>query len=239
MKHSKILGVFGLLLAVSVVLPLTVWAAGELLPRHVMPGGGGAMLTGDNLVLHGALGQPVAGPASNASYRLCSGFWCGGVPEIVVPDKYIVYLPLVIRNWPLLDHYLVDSPNECPALGVQFLPHKYYDDFTDPPSAGMERDYDWYSFVAREGATYAIQTSDLGPHADTIMYLDNDCSFVITDKTTFIADNDDRVSGDNSSYIEWTATAPGTYYIRLETRNPDPLPPTPVNNYTFTIEEIP
>ena len=73
-----------------------VLAAAEVLPRSAISGGGSTGLAADGHILHGALGQSVAGAVSNADYHLCSGFWCGegsGVPTI-----HWLYLPLVVRN---------------------------------------------------------------------------------------------------------------------------------------------
>ena len=217
MKHSKIFGVFGLLLAISIVLPLTVWAAGELLPRHVIPGGGGARLTGGDLVLHGALGQPVAGPASNASYRLCSGFWCGGVPEIVVPDKYIVYLPLVVRNYP------PETSNVCPGKPIE-LNRPYYESI-DPVN-----DEDWFTFHAEAGANYRIETGELGTNIDTYMkLLGSDC-------VSELADNDDiSFPGNVASRINWQATETGDYHVWIIHNQSSSRPYGSDNHYTFQI----
>ncbi|HNT78868.1 MAG TPA: PPC domain-containing protein [Anaerolineae bacterium] len=220
MKHSKILGVFGLLLAISIGLPLTVWAAGELLPRHVIPGGGGARLTGGDLVLHGALGQPVAGPASNASYRLCSGFWCGGVPEIVVPDKYIVYLPLVVRNYP------PETSNVCPGKPIE-LNRPYYEHI-DPAD-----DYDWFSFEATAGANYIIETSELGANVDTRIGLhDVNCGGEL-------ATNDDfNYPASLASRIEWQAPASGIYHVWVKHSTAE-IAHGSDNKYTLTISVNP
>ncbi len=72
-------------------------AAGELLPRSQVSGGGGAVASG-GLALHTAVGQPAAGAVTMAGATLCSGFWCGlGAPGGPLLGEMRVYLPVVIR----------------------------------------------------------------------------------------------------------------------------------------------
>jgi len=74
-------------------------------------------------------------------------------------------------------------------------------------------DEDWVTLVAQQGRTYKIQTSNLGPTADTYLYLYG------SDGTTLLASNDD-FNGTLASQIEWTAPADGTYYIQVKQWNP-------------------
>jgi len=212
MKH--ILRFLGLFLVIGVVLTITVWAAGELLPRHVTSSGGGTQLTGGGYVLHGALGQPVAGTVGSSSYRLCSGFWCGGVPEIV-EDKYSIYLPLVIRN------YSIDDT--CPGRGPLVLGRPYRE------RIDYEKDEDWFFFEATAGVDYTIQTSELGANVDTVLELyDVNCG-------RRLADNDDINYPENlASRIEWQAPSNGAYHIKIyhSTRE---IAYGPDNKYTLTI----
>jgi hypothetical protein len=65
-------------------------ADGFFIPRSVI-GGGGQPATGTGIVLHGTVGEPIAGNLSLQNpYGLSSGFWW--------PRPYSVYLPLVQRN---------------------------------------------------------------------------------------------------------------------------------------------
>jgi Zn-dependent metalloprotease len=68
-------------------------------------------------------------------------------------------------------------------------------------------DRDWVSFSASANSSYAIETFNLGSRCDTYMYL------YAADGATQLAYNDDY-SG-LASRIAWTATASGTYYIRI------------------------
>lgn len=74
-------------------------------------------------------------------------------------------------------------------------------------------DQDRVKFAAQGGATYTIRTSDLGPSADTYLYLYD------TDGSTLLAANDDY-GGSLASRIEWTSPMTGTYYVLVKHWNP-------------------
>ncbi len=67
-------------------------------------------------------------------------------------------------------------------------------------------DVDWVSFSAIAGTTYTIYTYDLGSQADTVLELYNSSG-------TLLAYNDDYIGW--SSRIVWTATASGTYFVKI------------------------
>jgi Zn-dependent metalloprotease len=69
-------------------------------------------------------------------------------------------------------------------------------------------DQDWVRFSATVGASYVIETFNLGSNGDTYMYLYD------TDGTTIITYDDDGGT-DLASRIEWTALANGTYYVMV------------------------
>ncbi len=75
-------------------------------------------------------------------------------------------------------------------------------------------DQDWVKFTAQGGVTYTIQTSNLGPAADTYLYLYD------TDGSTLLAANDDY-DGSLASHIEWRAPVTGAYYLLVKHWNPD------------------
>jgi murein DD-endopeptidase MepM/ murein hydrolase activator NlpD len=75
-------------------------------------------------------------------------------------------------------------------------------------------DQDWVKFVASGGITYTIQTGNLGPSADTYLYLYD------TGATTLLAANDDY-GGTLASQIEWTAPITNTYYVMVKHWNPN------------------
>lgn len=75
-------------------------------------------------------------------------------------------------------------------------------------------DQDWVTFTAQIEWLYTIQTSNLGPAADTYLYLYD------TDGATLLAANDDY-GGSLASQIEWTAPVSGTYYILVKHWNPN------------------
>ena len=70
-------------------------------------------------------------------------------------------------------------------------------------------DQDWVKFAAISGQMYVLETSSLGPSADTEIVLYG------PDQTTELARNDDYTSGLLNSRIVWTAPAAGTYYAKI------------------------
>ena len=73
---------------------------------------------------------------------------------------------------------------------------------------------DWVKFDADEGSQYVIQTENVGGYADTVLYLYD------TDGSTLLAYNDDYEGLGWASFIEWSAPADGTYYIKVEHFDP-------------------
>jgi hypothetical protein len=95
------------------------------------------------------------------------------------------------------------STNNILALGVS-QSHNFH---------AME-DEDWLKIQSSGGMTYTIRTSDLGPNADTYLYLYD------TDGTTLLAANDDH-GGTLASQVEWIAPATATYYLAVKHWNPN------------------
>lgn len=85
---------------------------------------------------------------------------------------------------------------------------------TQQHNFGGPTDRDWVSFTAQGGLTYTLRTSNLGPAADTYLYLYD------TDGTTLLASNDDA-NGSLASQIDWTAPMTGTYYALVQHWNPN------------------
>ncbi|MDE3089184.1 MAG: LysM peptidoglycan-binding domain-containing protein [Chloroflexota bacterium] len=75
-------------------------------------------------------------------------------------------------------------------------------------------DQHWAKFAAQSGTHYTIQTANLGPNADTYLYLYG------TDGTTLLTSNDDS-GGTLASRIDWQAPATGTYYAMVKHWNPN------------------
>lgn len=75
-------------------------------------------------------------------------------------------------------------------------------------------DEDWFAIEMEEGEAYIIKTLDLSTDADTYLYLFDE------DGETLLASNDD-FNGTLASEIHWTATASGTYYMRIKHWNPN------------------
>ena len=88
------------------------------------------------------------------------------------------------------------------------------DGITQTHSLSAVGDQDWFSFNADTVLIYTIRTENLGPGADTYLYLYD------TDGTTLLAANDDY-SGTLASQITWQAPADGTYYVQAKHWNPN------------------
>jgi hypothetical protein len=67
-------------------------------------------------------------------------------------------------------------------------------------------DLDWVSFTAVAGQKYMLKTLNLGPSADTYLFL------FAPDGATLLDSNDDS-NGALASQISWTAPASGVYYL--------------------------
>jgi hypothetical protein len=82
--------------------------------------------------------------------------------------------------------------------------------FNDPEGDGMGvADVDYYVFTANGGSPYTIQTSGLLSDGNTFLEL------LASDGSTVLASNNDRAAGNDSSLINWTAPASGTYFARV------------------------
>ena len=84
---------FLLLLAPTV---LAQSGGGYDLAWSTVDGGGYTFSASGGYALGGTAGQPDAGLLSGGGYTLSGGFWQGGA---VVTPQYVIYLPLVMRNW--------------------------------------------------------------------------------------------------------------------------------------------
>jgi hypothetical protein len=78
----------------------------------------------------------------------------------------------------------------------------------DLDGAGAADD-DYFSFVTDANSINVIETLNLLSDGNTKLYL------IDSDGTTVLAINDNRVSGDDSSFIEWTAPSTGTFFVRV------------------------
>lgn len=130
---------------------------------------------------------------------------CGGVFATVHPidiqirHPAVVYLPLVLRNYP------DDAPDDCPGWPLS-IGEPFDEDFDHAD------DYDWFTFQATTGVSYTIRTQDLEIQADTVITLyDSTCS-------TPLATNDDLPypSLSRASQIEWRATATGPLHVLVQ-----------------------
>lgn len=99
--------------------------------------------------------------------------------------------------------------DDIPATASSISPGQAQSHNFDRPG-----DRDWLSFSAQAGMVYTLRTSQLGPEADTYLYLYD------TDASTLLASNDDS-NGTLASEIIWTAPASGVYYMLVRHWNPN------------------
>jgi hypothetical protein len=110
--------------------------------------------------------------------------------------------------------YAEDSyePNDTPAqaLGVLTNGFPYHQTFFHDQGngAGGTPDADLFSFAAKAGTLYTIETRGLLGDANTSLIL------YAPDGTTVLKSNDDRSPGDRSSQIDFLCSANGTYFVK-------------------------
>jgi PKD repeat protein len=135
---------------------------------------------------------------------------CGGVfvtvhtIDIQIRQPAVVYLPLVLRNYP------DDAPDTCPGWTLNIA---------DPLDEDFDHadDYDWFTFQATGGVSYTIRTQELEIRADTVISLYNSTC------ATFLATNDDLPypSLSRASQIEWQASSSGPLHVLVRNFEPD------------------
>jgi hypothetical protein len=89
-------GVLACLVLLAAVPVLAQSGAGYDLSWSTVDGGGGTSSTGGGYSLAGTAGQPDAGVMDGGVYSLGGGFWGGGA---VAAPEYLIYLPLVVREY--------------------------------------------------------------------------------------------------------------------------------------------
>ncbi|MEJ5312349.1 MAG: Ig-like domain-containing protein [Anaerolineae bacterium] len=101
------------------------------------------------------------------------------------------------------DAYEVDD-NAANATELLFT-----NGYTQAHNIHSESNPDWIKFYAVAGFTYTLSTTDLGGHADTVLYLYD------TDGSTIIDYNDDYWELGFSSRIDWQPGVSGMYYASV------------------------
>lgn len=122
-----------------------------------------------------------------------------------------------------------DTQNNIYADGADFClatsdPYEGNDSWQDAGQLILNRaqthnfyrpgDEDWFVIQVEAGKTYQVQTFNLGAGADTYLYLYD------SDGETFLDGNDDY-NNSLASFIEWTASVSGQYYLRVKHWNPN------------------
>jgi len=133
-------------------------------------------------------------PVSNGDPAGMRSIFSGGVEIDFFPDAY--------------------EPNETQgaarpvvATGIP-IPLTFFRDPDGDGSGGNLTDEDWFSFPAIGGRAYTIETTSLLSDSDTFLHL-------YSSSSSLLAFNDNRVLGDPSSFISWTAPSTGTYFVQV------------------------
>ncbi len=153
---------------------------------------------------------------------------CGGsisdTYQVVIDERppvtYSLYLPVVWREIPPVP--VGDAPDDCPGYSAE-AGRSYREDFD------YQNDNDWFYFSVGAGKTYVVETVDLGPEANTYLYLwSGDCSVKL-------AEDDDGGEGFGSR-IEWTATETGKLNVMVQSWDWQVYGPE--TGYTLVIEAV-
>ncbi len=86
-------------------------------------------------------------------------------------------------------------------------------------SIHLPGDHDWLSFRAMQGTTYLIETSNLGPEMDTVIFL-------YAQDGEELARDDDGAEEPRASRITWMATKTGTLHILVRDYKDNRAEPT-------------
>jgi hypothetical protein len=85
-------------LAISLLLAIAASADADMRITWYAFTGGGGQSHSTHYTLDGTLGQPAAGAASSAHFRLGGGFWYVlGAPEVTTEH---LYLPVLLKRYP-------------------------------------------------------------------------------------------------------------------------------------------
>lgn len=88
-------------------------------------------------------------------------------------------------------------------------------------------DTDWVRFTAVPGATYAISANGIGPDADPVIFLHNECAF-----SAPIALGQPSPRGQT---LDWTAASGGVYYVGV--KNHDPSKAGSTTQYSLAVSQ--
>lgn len=171
--------------------------SGPDMPRWVI-GGGGGTITGENVVIGGAMGQAIAGQVNGGDITLVGGFWTGGAPGVV--ENRHIYLPLVLRNFFISPYEPNNSANE--AYGPLQNAHVYY--------AYPDDQEDWYYFNLPTVGTITVRVEQFSGGGGRLMvYTEND--------TTTPVPGGYWSTGGATMSVMPNLSSPGKYYIRVYT----------------------
>lgn len=155
--------------------------------------------------------QVFTGPQKTATYNSGETFWDGWFDPTIANGNYAamkdIWAFYTVEFW-----QDASEPNNTTATATLVNPndpplHLTY--FYDSNGDGKgEVDTDIFKFNAVGGQVYTIQTQNLLSANDTNLEL------LDTNGTTVLTSNNDRVAGDKSSLITWTASRSDLFYVR-------------------------
>jgi sugar lactone lactonase YvrE len=92
-------------------------------------------------------------------------------------------------------------------------------------------DQDWVRFTAVSGKTYIIETSNVGPRSDAVLFLYDTC------EAPPLAAEDNAFAP--TVRLEWDATRSGTYYLKLQQHDPSIYGDDTYYDLSVTVDTVP
>jgi hypothetical protein len=153
-------------------------------------------------------------------------------------------------HWNMADSIYLTSNDEETCVDAAFEPDDaYWYDFWKAPMRGFTigtdeshafckepGDVDWVPFQAHGGASYLVETNDLGADVDTQLVLYRGFVEEGWEEMDLVTSSDNRADGDFSSAITFTAPVNGSYLVGVsEVSNRAGLDKT----YSLRITEVP
>jgi pimeloyl-ACP methyl ester carboxylesterase len=168
-----------------------------------IPAGGSVTLTTVVSSLPGAASALAAGISETTGTLYTQTDSTGALNETTKSNNISGALEVCVATPDLFE--VDDTPAQASTLALRVAQARNFDKLGDA---------DWAKFSAVQGKNYTISTSNLGPAADTYLYLYG------TDGVTLLASNDDFGAA-LASQIQWKAPATGTYYVLVKHWNPN------------------
>ncbi|HIC90438.1 MAG TPA: hypothetical protein EYP04_13690 [Anaerolineae bacterium] len=204
---------------------------------HVFSNGGGERQSANALV-QDTLGQWAGGVSSSSGVQVNGGFWYGAVLATPTPTPTLTptnsptpsptptNTPSATPTpTPTATPSPTDTPTSTPTWTPTPTPTLTGDDYEDDDACDRAStistegspqthtfhdpgDQDWVKFTAVGGKTYIIETSNVGPRSDAVLFLYDRCTAPpLTAEDNAFAP---------TLYLEWNITQGGTYHLKLQ-----------------------